>query len=63
MIEIIITYGVIAVVCIPATIIGEVMSKHIRRRVREAERQQAQQDQAEISALYNNLIINQIWEG
>lgn len=62
MIEIIVTYGVVAAVCIPATIIGDLMSKYLRRKVREVRRQQAQQEQAEISALYNHLILKQIWE-
>lgn len=63
MIEIIITCGAIAAACIPAEIIGEVLGKRFRHKVREIRRQQAQEEQAEISALYNHLVLKQIQGG
>lgn len=44
--------GIIAILCIPAGLIGRVISKQIHRRERELRRQQAAKDMAEISALY-----------
>ena len=44
--------GIIAMLCIPAGMIGRAVDKQIRRRERELRRQQAAKDMAEISALY-----------
>lgn len=52
MISVIFTYTLLALLCIPAGLIGRVISKRIRRRERELRRQQAAKDMAEISALY-----------
>lgn len=53
MIEALGMVGIIAMLCIPAGLIGRVISKQIRRRERELRRQQAAKDMAEISALYD----------
>lgn len=53
MISVIFTYTLLALLCIPAGMIGRAVDKQIRRRDRELRRQQAQADMAEISALYD----------
>lgn len=52
MIEALGMVGIIAMLCIPAEMIGRAVDKQISRRDRELRRQQAQADMAEISALY-----------
>lgn len=52
MISVIFTYTLLALLCIPAGLIGRAVDKQIRRRDRELRRQQAAEDMAEISALY-----------
>lgn len=53
MISVIFTYTLLALLCIPAGMIGKAVDKQIRRRDRKLRRQQAQADMAEISALYD----------
>lgn len=52
MISVIFTYTLLALLCIPAGLIGRAVDKQIRRRERELRRKQAAKDMAEISALY-----------
>lgn len=61
MIEALVIYGLLAVLAIPASIIGKLVYKEIRRIEREARREQARQDQEEIAAFYQKLILKQIW--
>ena len=61
MISAIFTYALLALLCIPAGLIGRAIGKQIRRRERELRRQQARKDQEEISDFYNELILKQIW--
>lgn len=61
MISVIFTYTLLALLCIPAGLIGRAIGKQIRRRERELRRQQARKDQEEISDFYNELIFKQIW--
>ena len=61
MIEALAVYGLLAVFTIPASIIGKLVFKQIRRREREHRREQARQDQEEITAFYRELILKQIW--
>lgn len=60
MIEALGMLGALAVVAVPAGIIGKALDKLIRRREREARREQARQEQAEIAALYKEVILKQI---
>lgn len=53
--------GIIAMLCIPAGMIGRAVDKQIRRRERKLRRQQARQEQEEITAFYRELILKQIW--
>ncbi len=61
MIEALAVYGLLAVLAIPASIIGKLVYKEIRRIEREARREQARQEQEEIAAFYRELILKQIW--
>lgn len=61
MIEALAVYGLLAVLTIPASIIGKLVYKQVRRREREARREQARQEQEEITAFYRELILKQIW--
>lgn len=61
MINIIVTYTLIAALFILSVIMGKLIDKHYRRIERETRREQAKQEQAEISAFYNELILKQIW--
>lgn len=61
MIEALAVYGLLAILTIPASIIGKLVYKQVRRREREARREQARQEQEEISAFYQKLILKQIW--
>lgn len=61
MIEALAVYGLLAVLTIPASIIGKLVYKQVRRREREARRKQARQEQEEITAFYRELILKQIW--
>lgn len=61
MIEALAVYGLLAILTIPASIIGKLVYKKIRRREREARREQARQEQEEITAFYRELILKQIW--
>lgn len=60
MIEALGMLGALAVTAVPAGIIGKALDKHIRRREREVHREQARQEQAEIAALYKEVILKQI---
>lgn len=61
MIEALGMVGIIAMLCIPAGMIGRAVDKQIRRRERKLRRQQARQEQEEITAFYRELILKQIW--
>lgn len=61
MIEALAVYGLLAVLTIPASIIGKLVYKKIRRLEREERREQARKDQEEIAAFYQKLILKQIW--
>lgn len=61
MIEALAVYGLLAILTIPASIIGKLVYKKIRRLEREERREQARQDQEEIAAFYQKLILKQIW--
>lgn len=61
MIEALAVYGLLAVLAIPASIIGKLVYKEIRRIEREQRREQARQEQEEIAAFYRELILKQIW--
>lgn len=61
MIEALAVYGLLAILTIPASIIGKLFYKQVRRREREARREQARQEQEEIAAFYRELILKQIW--
>lgn len=61
MIEIMITYAVIAAAFIIACAIEKIIDKQFRRIEREARRQQARREQEEISEFYQKLIFKQIW--
>lgn len=61
MIEALVVYGLLAVLAIPASIIGKLVYKEIRRLEREERREQARQEQEEITAFYRELILKQIW--
>lgn len=61
MIEALAVYGLLAILTIPASIIGKLVYKQVRRREREARREQARQEQEEITAFYRELILKQIW--
>lgn len=61
MIEALAVYGLLAVLTIPASIIGKLVYKKIRRLERDESRQQARQEQEEITAFYRELILKQIW--
>lgn len=56
MISVIFTYALLALLCIPAGLIGRAIGKQIRRRERELRRQQAKQEQAEILKFYDELM-------
>ncbi len=61
MIEALAVYGLLAILTIPASIIGKLVFKQVRRREREQRREQARQEQEEIAAFYRELILKQIW--
>lgn len=61
MIEALAVYGLLAVLTIPASIIGKLVYKKIRRLERDERREQARQEQEEITAFYRELILKQIW--
>lgn len=61
MIETLSAYGVLAVAFVLASIISKILYKQVRRRAREERREQARQDQEEIAAFYQKLILKQIW--
>lgn len=48
--------GIIAMLCIPAGMIGKAVDKQIRRRDRELRRQQARQDMADMDECYSLLM-------
>lgn len=60
MIEALGMLGALVIAAVPAGIVGKALDKLIRRRVREARREQARQEQAEIAALYQEMILKQI---
>ena len=56
MIEALGMLGAVAFACIPAGFIGRAINKKLRQREREVRRELAKQEQAEIAALYNEML-------
>lgn len=56
MIEALGMLGAVAFACIPAGFIGRVIYRKLRQWEREVRRELAKQEQAEISALYNEML-------
>lgn len=67
MIELLFTMAIIGACCIPAGLIAAAVEKYQQRKTRAVRRAarhaQAQQEQEQISALYNHLILQEIKEG